>query len=140
MRASQDSDIWPVVLLLFAVLVPAVGLLWFMGAAMRNERFAAKQKLTDIYRDQLLSAQARLEQRWNEVRGELERLGRTIPASAAFAKCVQSGFVDSALILDDQGNILYPATPSAGLTGPCEWREKGQGDSELELQIGRAHV
>src|SRR5881296_1926779 len=38
LRAGQDSDIWPVVLLLFAVLVPAVCLLWFMAAAMRNER------------------------------------------------------------------------------------------------------
>ena len=137
-RAGHDSDIWPVILLLFAVLVPAVCLLWFMGAAMRNERFAARQKLTDLYHDQLLSSQARLEQRWDEVIGELEKLGRTTPASAAFAKCVQSGFVDSALILDEQGTILYPATPSAGLTGSGEGRERGQGDGELESKWAAA--
>src|SRR6185436_18106228 len=60
-RAGQDSDVWPVVLLLFAVLVPAVCLLWFMSAAMRNERFAARQKLEVAYRGQLASARARLE-------------------------------------------------------------------------------
>src|ERR1051326_4347721 len=46
-RLGEDSDIWPVALLLFAVLVPAVCLLWFMSAAMRNERLAARQKLAD---------------------------------------------------------------------------------------------
>ena len=49
-RATRDSEAWPVVLLLLTVLVPAVCVLWFMGAAMRNERLAARQKLADAYR------------------------------------------------------------------------------------------
>jgi signal transduction histidine kinase len=99
------------VLLLFAVVVPAICLLWFMGAAMRNERLAARQKLADVYRRQLLSSQARLEQYWKETAAELENLARTSPASAAFAKCVQSGHADSVVIFDGQGRILYPNTP-----------------------------
>src|SRR5437667_5264040 len=63
-RADQDSDVWPVVLLLFAVVVPAVCLLWFMSAAMRNERFAVRQKLAEAYRSQLSGSQARLERYW----------------------------------------------------------------------------
>jgi len=35
-RHGQNSDVWPVALLLFAVVVPAACLLWFMSAAMRN--------------------------------------------------------------------------------------------------------
>src|SRR6185295_9264998 len=97
-RAGQDSDVWPIVLLLFAVLVPAVCLLWFMGAAMRNERLAARQKLAEAYHGQLASAQARLERHWKETAAELEKLARTTSASAAFAKCVQSGLVDSVII------------------------------------------
>src|SRR6266436_2455800 len=65
-RFGEDSDVWPVVLLLFAVLVPAVCLLWFMGAAMRNERLAARQKLADVYRVQLSAAQRRLQEYWNQ--------------------------------------------------------------------------
>ena len=62
MRRGQESDVWPVALLLFAVLVPAAGLLWFTGAAMRNERLATRQKLADAYRFQLSSSQAQLQQ------------------------------------------------------------------------------
>src|SRR5437867_9481204 len=65
-RGGQDSDVWPVVLLLFAVLVPAVCLLWFMEAAMRNERLAVRQKLADVYRVRLSASQMRLAQYWKE--------------------------------------------------------------------------
>src|SRR5437667_9726589 len=67
-RANQHRDVWPVVLLLFAVLVPAVCLLWFMAAAMRNERLAAQQKLAAVYRVQLSASQAQLQQHWNHYR------------------------------------------------------------------------
>src|SRR5213596_3503604 len=92
-RRGQDSDVWPVVLLLFAVLVPAVCLLWFMGAAMRNERLAARQKLADAYRVQLSLSQARLQQHWRETAGELDKSVAATPAPAVFAKCVESGLV-----------------------------------------------
>jgi len=111
-RSGRDSDLWPIVILLLAVLVPAVCLLWFMGAAMRNERFAARQKLTELYRRQLFSSQTRLERYWKETATELENLARTAPAAAAFANCIQSGLVDSVAIFDGQGSILYPNTPA----------------------------
>jgi signal transduction histidine kinase len=136
-RGGQNSDVWPVVLLLFAVLVPAVCLLWFMSAAMRNERFAARQTLADAYRSQLSSSQVRLEQYWNEATAELETFAQATPPSAAFAKCVQSGRVDSVLVFDEQGNILYPNTPSAPLTTSAE-RMKGRDYGELEPKWAEA--
>src|SRR2546427_622482 len=84
LRRGQHSDIWPVVLLLLAVLVPAVCLLWFMGAAMRNERLAARQKLADVYRARLSTSQRRLQQFWSETIAELEKLAVTNSAPAAF--------------------------------------------------------
>ncbi len=125
-------------LLLFAVLVPAVCLLWFMGAAMRNEHFAARQTLADIYRGQLSSSQARLDQYWKKAAAELEHLARTSPPSAAFARCIQSGRVDSVVLLDEQGNVLYPDTPSASLAAAAEDREKGTGGGELESKWAEA--
>ena len=113
LRAGQDSDVWPVVLLLFAVLVPAVCLIWFMAAAMRNERLAARQKLADLYRLQLSTTQARLQQYWTEMAATLEKLAATTPAPAAFARCVQSEIVDSVVIFDEAGRILYPNAPCA---------------------------
>ena len=38
-----------VLLLAIAVILPTVCLLWFMSQAVKNERLAVKQKLTDIY-------------------------------------------------------------------------------------------
>src|SRR5207247_7156758 len=104
-RRGHDSDVWPVVLLLFAVLVPAVCVLWFMGAAMRNERFAARQRLADVYRIQLSTSQARLQQYWRETAADLEKFAASAPAPAAFAKCMQLASVDGVVIFDEQGHI-----------------------------------
>ena len=131
-RTGQDSDVWPVVLLLFAVLVPAVCLLWFMGAAMRNERFAAQQKLADIYRGQMSSAHVRLEKYWEEMEARLEKLARTNPASAAFARCVLSGGVDSVIIFDEPGRVIYPNKPAGFDAGARELETQWTEASQLE--------
>jgi signal transduction histidine kinase len=110
--AGHGGDVWPVALLLAAVLVPAMCLLWFMAAAMRNERLAARQKLTDAYRGQLGFARERLAAYWGNFGAGLERIAREAPsASAAFAKCVESGVVESVVILDGQERVLYPNQP-----------------------------
>src|SRR6185436_13039212 len=131
-RTGQDSDVWPVVLLLFAVVVPAVCLLWFMGAAMRNERFAARQRLADAYRSQLSSSRAQLEAYWEEKAGELERLAQTNSAPAAFARCVLSGSVDGVVILDEQGRVIYPNTPTGPDADSRELETAGSEAGQLE--------
>jgi signal transduction histidine kinase len=137
-RTGHDTDVWPVVLLLFAVLAPAVCLLWFMGSAMRNERLAARQKLADVYRAQLSASHARLQRHWTETMAKLEKLAAATPASTAFANCARSGIVDSAVIFDEQERISYPDSPSAPLTpalSPADGeREKGRGAGELEVK------
>jgi signal transduction histidine kinase len=132
LRTGRDSDAWPVVLLLLAVLVPAVCLLWFMAAAMRNERLAARQKLADAYRVQLSSTQIRLTEYWRETEAELERCLPSNPAPVAFVKCVQSGLVDSVLIFDAEGRVLYPNVPSAVRSDFGELELKWQEASRLE--------
>jgi len=121
-----------VVLLLFAVLVPTVCLLWFMGAAMRNERFAVRQKMADAYRFQLSVSQAKLQQFWRETAAELEKFTPNTSAPAAFARCVLSRAADSVVILDDQGRILYPNVPSPGRSDSGELDPKGREGSQLE--------
>ena len=113
MRAGQDNGVWPVALLLFAVLVPALSLVWFMIAAMRNEQLAVRQQLQEIYRVQLSSVQARLEQEWARRMAELEKHARATPPSGAFLKCVQTGEVETVVIFDQQRRVLYPNMPVA---------------------------
>ncbi|HTD85497.1 MAG TPA: HAMP domain-containing sensor histidine kinase [Candidatus Binatia bacterium] len=112
-RAGRDSDVWPVALLIMAVLVPALCLLWFMNAAMRNEHLAAQQKLVDSYRGHLGSAQSRLEAHWQNLTRELDELANTTPVALAFAKAVEAGLVDSLVLFDGAGHLAYPNTPSA---------------------------
>jgi signal transduction histidine kinase len=119
--------VWPVVLLLLLVLVPAVSLVWFMNAAMRNERLAAREQLTEVYRAQLSSVQSRFEEHWSRTIAALNEVARSSSPAAAFAKCVQAGAVDSVIVFDEQGRVAYPGTPSAP-TGepeklPPQWAE-----------------
>src|SRR5205085_4148938 len=118
--------------LLFAVVVPSACLLWFMSAAMRNERFAVRQKLTDVYRVQLSASQARLEQYWRETAAQLERLAATTPAPAAFARCVRSGLADSVMIFDEKGRLRYPDAPAPIKNDFGELEPKWQEANQLE--------
>jgi signal transduction histidine kinase len=131
-RASRESEAWPVVLLLLAVLVPAVCVLWFMGAAMRNERLAARQKLADAYRVQLSASQARLQKHWKETAAELEKLAAATSAPVAFAACARSGLVDGVILFDEMGRVDYPNAPSAVNDGLGELEPKWQEASRLE--------
>jgi len=121
-----------VVLLLLAVLVPAVCLLWFMGAAMRNERLAARQKLADAYRVQLSASQARLQQHWRETAAQLEKLAAATSAPVAFAECARSGLVDGVVVFDEAGQVAYPNAPLALSDGFGELEPKWPEASRLE--------
>ena len=107
---GHDSALWPVLLLLLVVLVPTVGLVWLLRAAMENERLAVRQRLADVYQEQLAFAKRRIEV---DLRRKLDQVdaiaGQTSPAEA-FARIVTSGAADSVLILEPSGQLAYPAT------------------------------
>src|SRR5258708_3853282 len=105
MCKGHDGEFWPVALVLFGVLVPAVCLVWFTNAAMRNERLAVRQRLADVYRVHLAASQQRLERAWREMAAELEQLTAAPAGPAPFARSVRSGIVGSAVLFDRQGRI-----------------------------------
>ncbi|MCC6580266.1 MAG: HAMP domain-containing histidine kinase [Phycisphaeraceae bacterium] len=86
-------------------LMPTVCVLAFMNAAMRNERLAVKQRLTDIYQRQLREdrdAIASLASSWMQLRTEDQT-----PA-VAFERLVRAGLRDSVIVRDAQGRTAYP--------------------------------
>jgi signal transduction histidine kinase len=121
-----------VALLLFAVAVPAACLLWFMAAAMRNERFAVRQQLAEAYRAQLSASQMRLQEHWRRAAAELERLVATASAPAAFARSVRSGIVDSVVIFGEEGRVLYPNTPATVKSSFGDMESRWQEAADLE--------
>jgi signal transduction histidine kinase len=136
-RRAGDNEMWPVVLIVLAVIIPALCLAWFTGAAMRNERLAAQQKLAKLYQAQVAAAQTRLNQHWRETVAELERLAGSLSPSAAFARCLASGQVDGVVILDPAGRdrVRYPNLASAAATSfaPLDslWQEAGRLEQSL---------
>jgi len=59
-KAKIDSGYnqmrWVVLLLAVAVILPTVGLLWFISQVVSNERLAVRQKLITVYKEQLEKA------------------------------------------------------------------------------------
>jgi signal transduction histidine kinase len=127
-RAGRDSDVWPVALLLIAVVVPALCLLWFMNAAVRNERLATRQKAADLFRSQLLSVQAQVAEYWNDLGAQLDELARTNPPPVAFAKAIEAGLADSLIVFNAEGRLAYPNLASAipNVVEDRRWADAGQ--------------
>ena len=107
---GHDSS-WPVfVLLLIVVLVPTVGVLWFMGQAVENEQLAVRQQLRDVYQARLLDYRQQLQHHWQTVSNELgARDGELDPAAAErqFARAIRSDAADSVVVYG-RDRILYP--------------------------------
>ena len=95
-------------LLVVVVLVPTAGVLWFMTAAVRNERAAVRETLTTAYRSQLVGLQQRLRAAWADKRAELASVDQDRPPAEVFAELIRTGLVDSVVRYDDAGEALYP--------------------------------
>jgi len=104
-RTSQGRGLWPVlVVLLVAVLVPTACVLWFMNAAMHNERLAVRQRLTDVYRQKVQTDQNEIATFWS--------LRTSLPADRQgvqlFAAIVRSGIADGVVVRSEAGGVIYP--------------------------------
>ncbi len=108
--AGQGRGLWPVLLvLLLAVIVPTACVLWFMNAAMRNERLAVRQKLTNIYRQRAADARVALETFWS-AKADALQAARQLPPWQLFARGVESGLAESLIVYDEAGGVRYPDT------------------------------
>ncbi len=114
---GRNWGIWPVLgLILAAVLVPTACVLWFMTAAMGNERLAVREKLTQAYTSRLIEAQQQIDQFWDRRADELSMLPGEGPGEV-FARLAGSDLADSFVVLDEKGRIAYP---NAGAVVPAE--------------------
>jgi len=131
-ETGRRRELWLALsVLAAAVVVPTAFVLWFMAAAMRNERLAVSQQLTEAYHEQALDACRRIEAHWAGRKTALAAVARQ-PAPRAFAACVS--LADSAVVYDEGARIAYPAqeeaTEPAADLGP-DWSAAIRLESEM---------
>jgi len=131
--AGNHSTATTFAALVLVALVPAVCVLWFMTLAMRNERLAVQDRLTEVYLTHAASLQRQLTAFWQGRQAALASVGKGSPAEW-FATVVRSNLVDSAVIHDGSGKVVYPA--SGSLETPTEERGDWALAQEQEFQKG----
>ena len=135
---------WPVLLLLVVVvLVPTIGVLWFMSQAMRNERLAVRQKLGDVYQAQLLGLQQELQAFWQARSDRLEVGDGEVSASRVFAERVRRDLADGIVVYGPTGRPSYPAPPRVreidGHPPRPSWRLAESLESSGQNEAAAAH-
>jgi len=109
---------WTVTLLAIAVLLPTICLLWFMIQAVRNERLAVKQKLTNAYEQRLEMLSGRMNDLWSARIGSVgQRAESGLEPIEMFAHLAgqpntseDPNICDAVVIYDNAGRAVYPVT------------------------------
>lgn len=122
--AGSNQLRWVVLLLVIAVLLPTVCLLWFMSQAVRNERLAVRQKLTDVYQQQLDILSKRVDDLWSgrisfvEQETALKRQPVEMFDLLAGRDNGTSGqkICDAIIIYDSNGKLIYPVAAASERT------------------------
>lgn len=112
-------------LLAIAVILPTVCLLWFMTQAVKNERLAVRQKLTDVYHQRLDILSERVDDLWSdrvsfvEQETSVKRQPVEIFDLLAGRDKGTGGLkiCDAIIIYDSNGKLLYPAAGDSDYTG-----------------------
>jgi len=107
--SGHNRRLWPLLLLLVAVIVPTVSMLWFMLAAIDNERIAVQQRLIGAYRAQLIGVKAQLAAQLQQSAVELDRRFADASCTTVFAIVVRAGEADSVICVDAEAP--YPYAP-----------------------------
>jgi len=123
---------WVVLLLAVAVILPTVGLLWFISQVVNNERLAVRQKLITVYKEQLEKTLRHASKISAEYYGLLDN--KEIQAHPYRTKLFAAGKTNFAglLIYNADGRRIYPLLTSE-IEGAVEYSELFRDAWELEF-------
>jgi hypothetical protein len=97
-------------LLVLLTLLPAAFVLWFMNEALTADTASAHQRELEAYRGQLRLVRARLDPLWRAHAARLEGPGTP---EEQFQRLTAGEIAEGAVLLDDNGALLYPDRESA---------------------------
>ncbi len=107
----SDQRSWPMLWLLLVVIVPTVCVLWFMLAAIDNERVAVRQRLITAYRTQLAGAKRELAAWVQQEAARLDSRAANATCASLFAEVVRGDEADSLICLGGEQDAGYPGRP-----------------------------
>ena len=126
--AGHNQLWWVVLLLAIAVILPTVCLLWFMNQAVKNDRLAVRQKLTDIYRLRLDTLSKRLDDLWSGRINSVRQKAGACQGVEMFDLLTGRDrgadglpICDAVVIYDSNGTLVYPL--AGGNDYPSEFPE-----------------
>ncbi|MCA9259479.1 MAG: HAMP domain-containing histidine kinase [Planctomycetales bacterium] len=105
---GRDLSLRPVLWLLTLALVPSVGVMWMMRAALDNERLATRQRLADAYGTQAELAVQDVERQFAQLLNDVDQFRITTSPSKAFAHAVITTPLHSVILYDELGKLVYP--------------------------------
>ncbi len=116
---------WVILLLAIAVILPTVCLLWFMSQAVKNERLAVRQKLSDVYKQRLEIMSKRIDDLWSDRISLVEResAGKRQPVemfdllAGRDSGTRGSRICDAIIIYDSNGKLVYPVDADSDYMG-----------------------
>jgi signal transduction histidine kinase len=127
--ARNDQLWWVVLLLAIAVILPTVCLLWFMNQAVRNDRLAVRQKLTDIYQLRLDTLSKSLDDLWSGRINSVRQKAAACQSVEMFDLLTGRDrgadglpICDAVVIYDSNGTLFYPVP--GGTDYPSELPEE----------------
>ncbi len=123
--AGYNQLRWVILLLAIAVILPTLCLLWFMSQAVKNERLAVRQKLSDVYKQRLEIMSKRIDDLWSGRIGLVEResAGKRQPVEMFDLLAGRdngtsgSKICDAIIIYDSNGKLVYPVAGDSDYTG-----------------------
>ncbi len=140
-KIKGSRSLWVLLVLLgAAVVVPTVGLIWFMSQAVGNERAAVREKLVEVYAGQADEAVGEFELGWDvrvaEWKGMVEGHGLGVSWADVHERLGvgEYGSYLGLVIFDGEGDLVYPV--GKGVELEPELPGAFYGAWELEFEQG----
>lgn len=131
----RKKQIWVMMsMLMLVIIIPTICLLWFVSEAVRNERMAMRQRVTELYKARLESLQPMLRNFWEQRLFRLSQISNDRSPAERFKKMIESGSADSVIIYNTEGELLYPSPPESSAMDLSDQAYEWIRAEELELK------
>ena len=121
-------------MMMLVVIIPTACLLWFVSEAVRNERMAVRQKLTDMYKSQIENLPPLIQNYWKQKIDNISATSPGISQAERFKKMIEAGIADSIIIYGKEDDLLYPVEAEALLPDYGSLADKWKNAEYLEFR------